>query len=906
MTLMTTAQWAARARERLAPLLGGPPDPEFVDEVAAHLAQAYEEARRDGRSEAESRQAALRLLEESSPWIEAARERARRPLARRVQEWTRQESPPPGDRGGFVQRLGLARDIRHALRMLLRAPAFSLIAIMTFAVGIGANAAVFSVVDGVLLRPLPYPDADRITMVWLDNRREQIKEDITSYPNYRDWRDQNTSYQHLAGYSESAFALTGAGEPERLFGAQVTANFFDVMGLTPMIGRLFTTANETEGQDAVVVISHGLWQRRFGGAADVVGKTITLSTRAHEIIGVMPPELKWPERAELWKPLAPSQQVREARGSFWLPVVGRLKPGIGVASAQTEMAGISTRLEQAYPGNRGYGANVVALRDQMVGGVERALKVLMGAVAFVLLIACANLANLMLGRTSARRRELAIRTALGAGRARLIRQIVTEALVLAVFGGTAGVLLAIWATKSFVALAGNTLPAGATIGLDARVVLFAIAVATLAALLSGLLPALHASRAAVSDSLREGGRQGGPAGSRRTRNVLVAAEVALALVLLTGAGLLMRTFWGMQHVDRGFAVDRVAMATVSLPGPSYRTPDLIRAFYNRFLERVRAVPGVESASLTTGVLLPLLANSGTFAFEGKPLPPPDQRLEYPIEFVSPGFFETIGARMVAGRSFTEQDNERGTPAAIVNETLARSIWPGEDPIGKRLKPGDGTDNRPWVTVVGVVRDLRRADVKRPIRGEIYACTLQTTPRTQTLLLRAAGDPAAVMSSVRRELQAIDPQLPLFRVTTLGAQVSDTLNQPRFQATLLGGFAAIALLLATIGIYGVTSHAVGQRTQEVGIRMAMGARRSDVRWLILRQHVTPAVVGIAIGIAGAFVLNRFLGSLLYGVGAVDPLTYALVTVGVVGVAVAACWIPASRAMRVDPLVALRPE
>jgi predicted permease len=388
--------------------------------------------------------------------------------------------------------------------------------------------------------------------------------------------------------------------------------------------------------------------------------------------------------------------------------------------------------------------------------------------------------------------------------------------------------------------------------------------------------------------------------------VLVAAEVALALVLLTGAGLLMRTFWGMQHVDRGFAVDRVAMATVSLPGPSYRTPDAVRAFYNRFLERVRAAPGVESAALTTGVLLPLLANSGTFSFEGKPLPPPDQRLEYPIEFVSPGFFETIGARMAAGRSFTDQDNERGTPAAIVNETLARSIWPGEDPVGKRLRPGDGTDNRPWVTVVGVVKDLRRADVTRPIRGEVYACTLQTTPRTQTLLLRTAGDPSAVMSSVRRELQAIDPQLPLFRVTTLGAQVADTLSQPRFQATLLGGFAAIALLLATIGIYGVTSHAVSQRTQEVGIRMAMGAQRSDVRWLILRQHVTPAVVGIAVGIGGAFVLSRFLGSLLYGVGAVDPMTYALVTVAVVGVAVAACWLPASRAMRVDPLVALRPE
>ena len=903
---MTTRQWAALASARLTPLLGAPPDPEFLDELAAHLAQAYEDARRDGQSDDESRRAALALLDASSPWVEAARERARRPVAKRVQDWTRHETPDPGVRGGFVQRLGFGRDIRHALRMLVRTPAFSIIAILTFAVGIGANAAVFSVVDGVLLRSLPYPDADRITMVWLDNRRENIKEDITSYPNYRDWRDQNSSYQHLAAYSETAFALTGAGEPERLIGAQVTANFFDVIGLTPQAGRLFTVANETEGQDAVVLISHGLWQRRFGGAADVIGKTMTLSTRPHEIIGVMPPEMRWPERAELWKPLAPPQQRREARGSFWLPVIGRLKPGVSVASAQTEMAGISTRLEQAYPGNRGYGANVVLLRDQLVGGVDRLLKVLMGAVGFVLLIACVNLANLMLGRTAARRRELAIRTALGAGRGRLIRQIVTEAMVLAMLGGAAGVVFAVWATKSFVTLAGSTLPASARIGLDLRVVLFTLVVATLAALLSGLLPAVQASRAAVGDSLREGGRQGGPTGSRRTRNVLVGAEVALALVLLTGAGLLLRTLWGMQSVERGFNADRVGLATVSLPAGTYRTPDAVAAFYARFIERVRAVPGVESAALTSGILLPLLANSTTYAFEGKPLPPPEQRLEYPTEFASPGFFETIGVRLAAGRTFQEQDGTGAPPVAVVNETLARSIWPGEDPIGKRLKPGDGTDTQPWITVIGVVKDLRRGDVKRPIRGEVYFSTLQNPLRTQVLVFRTGADPGTVMSTVRRELQALDPQLPLFRVTTLSAQLSDTLNQPRFQATLLGGFAVVALLLAAIGIYGVTSHAVSQRTQEVGIRMAMGARHADVRSLILRQHVSPAIVGITIGIAGAVMLSRFLSSLLYGVRAVDPLTYVLVTVTLLAVAIAACWVPASRAMRVDPLVALRPE
>ena len=479
--MMTTTQWAAIARERLTPLLGTTPDPEFVDELAAHLAQAYEEARRDGGSERESRDAALRLIEQSSPWIDAARERARRPVARRVKDWTRQEAPLPGARGGFVQRLGITRDLRHAFRMLLRTPAFSLVAIMTFAVGIGANAAVFSVVDAVLLRGLPYPDADRITMVWVDNRREHIKEDITSYPNYRDWRDQNSAYQHLAGYSRAAFSLTGVGEPERLIGATATANFFDVMGLQPIAGRVFTSASEVEGQDAVVVISYGLWQRRFGGASDVVGRTISLNTRPHEIIGIMPRVVALAGGAELWKPLAPAQQLRESRGSFWLPVIGRLKAGISVEQAQTEMAGISARMEQAFPANRGYGANVVGLRNQLVGGIERPLAILMGAVAFVLLIACANLANLMLGRTAARRRELAIRTALGAGRATLVRQIVTEALVLAMLGGAAGVALAFWATRFFVALAGDTLPAAAQFGLDARVLMFAFAIATVAA-----------------------------------------------------------------------------------------------------------------------------------------------------------------------------------------------------------------------------------------------------------------------------------------------------------------------------------------------------------------------------------------------------------------------------------------
>jgi putative ABC transport system permease protein len=740
-------------------------------------------------------------------------------------------------------------------------------------------------------------------MVWVDNRRAKIPEDINSYPNYRDWRDQNTSYQQLAAYWEMPLSLTGAGEPERLWGAAVTANFFDVMGLRPIAGRLFTAENEIQGKDGVVVISYGLWQRRFGGARDVVGRTITLSARPYEIVGVMPPEMRWPQDAEFWTPLAPEPQLRDARSSFWLPVIGRLKPAVTVATAHREMAEIAGRLEQAYPANRGYGANVVPLRDDLVGGIDRALRVLMGAVAFVLLIACANLANLMLGRAATRRREIAIRTALGAGRARLVRQILTEAMVLAVIGGTVGVVLAVWATRSLVALAGSTLPPSANIGLDLRVVLFALAASTLAAVLSALLPAIHVSRAAIGDTLREGGRQGGPTGSRRTRDMLVTAEVALALVLLTGAGLLLRTLWGMQRVPHGFVATRVGMATVSLPAATYRNAAEVRTLYRRLLDKVRALPGVESAATTTGVLMPLVTRSSTFTFENVPPAPPEQQIEYPYENVSPGFFETIGARIVEGRAFIDRDTDGAPMVVVVNETLARTVWPGHEPLGRRLRFGDG---EPWITVVGVVGDLRRGDVKRPIRPEMYFCSLQVPTRTETLVVRTAGEPEWTMPSIRRELQAIDPQLPLFHVTTLQAELAGSLDQPRFQATLLAAFAAIALLLATIGIYGVTAHAVSQRTQEVSIRMAMGAERRDVRLLILRQHVMPALGGVILGLAGALVLSRLLTSLLYGVRAIDPATYAVVALSLMAVAVAACWVPASRATRVDPLFALRTE
>jgi putative ABC transport system permease protein len=798
----------------------------------------------------------------------------------------------------------LGRDVRHACRLLTRHPGFTLVAVLTFAVGIGVNTAVFSVFSGVLLRPLPYPDADRITLLWLDNRREGIREDIGSYPNFRDWREQSASYQHMAGFTPAAFTLSGAGEPERLEGAVVSAAFFDVMGIHPSLGRTFTEANEAPGQNRVVVLSHGLWQRRFGGAQDALGQTLTLSGEPYEIVGVMPPALQFPADAELWAPLSPDEDLREARTSFWLPVIGRLKPGVAPAQAQIEMSGIAARIEQEYEQMRGYGAYVVPLHRQLVGDIEWSLVVLLGAVGFVLLIACANLGNLLLGRTAARRRELAIRSALGAQRWRIVRQIVTETLVLAIAGGAFGLLLAFWVTEFFVAVGGDSIPRPEAIRIDGGVLVFTLALTCVSAVLAGLVPALHASRGATADQLKEGGRDMAGGSSRRTRDLLVVAEVALAFVLLAGAALLVQTLWRLQGFDRGYRSEGVVSMTLSVPQSVAPTGADLRTFHGRLLERVRALPGVEQAALASGVLQPLVARSGTFSIEGRPLPPPEERVEYPFEYVTPGFFEVIAVQPVAGRTFTDQDHADAPRAVVINETLARAAWPGQDALGRRLRQGGENSQAPWMTVVGVIPDIRRADVTRPVRPELYIAATQVTPRTLRLLVRTAGEPTAIVPSVRAAVRELSPQVPLFQVETLDGALARAVTPQRFRATLLAGFAAIALLLAAIGIYGVTSHAVGQRTQEIGVRMALGAGGRDVIGLLLGQHLRPALLGVVLGVAGAFALSRYLQSLVFGVAVTDPLTFALMGLALLAVAVAASAIPALRAARVDPLLALR--
>jgi putative ABC transport system permease protein len=519
----------------------------------------------------------------------------------------------------------------------------------------------------------------------------------------------------------------------------------------------------------------------------------------------------------------------------------------------------------------------------------------------VLLIACANLGNLLLGRTAARRRELAIRSALGAQRWRIVRQIVTETLVLAVAGGALGLLLAFWVTEFFIALGGDTIPRPDAIRIDGRVLAFTLALTFVSAVLAGLVPALHASRGATADQLKEGGRDMAGGSSRRTRDLLVVAEVALAFVLLAGAALLVQTLWSLQGFDRGYRSDGVVSMTLSVPQSVAPTGADLRTFNGRLLERVRALPGVEGAALASGVLQPLVTRSSSFTIDGQPPPPPEQQPEYPFEYVTPGFFELLEVTPVAGRTFTEQDHADAPRAIVINESLARLGWPGRDPIGGRMRGGA---DAPWMHVVGVIPDVRRADVTRPVRPELYMAATQVTPRTLRLLVRTAGDPLAIVPSVRGAVRELDPQVPLFQVETLSSALGRTMAPERFRAVLLAGFAAIALLLAAIGIYGVTAHAVGQRTQEIGVRMALGAGGRDVIGLVLGQHLRPALAGIVLGVAGALALSRYLQSLVFGVAVSDPLTFTLMALALFAVAVAASAIPAMRATRVDPLLALR--
>jgi len=793
--------------------------------------------------------------------------------------------------------------------MLVKKPTFAVVVVAALAIGIGANTAIFSVVNSILLRPLPYREPDRLVMVWMDNKRLNVDQDIHSYANYADYRDQNQSFEQLAALQGISVNLTGIGEPERVIGAMASHAFFEVAGVDPVIGRTFAIEEEVPGQDRVVVLGYGLWQRRFGGDASILGQEILVSDVKRTVIGVMPAGFKFPQRDadELWVPLPVDANRKNSRYGFGYYVVGRLKPGVTIEQARADMNAIAGRLVDQFPDLAGYGVNLVPLHQQIVGKVRPALLVLLGTVAFVLLIACANVANLLLARAASREREIAIRTALGAGRLRLVRQMLTESILIAVLGGAAGLLIANWGLKALVALSPEDIPRRDQIGIDLPVLGFTLLISLVTGLMFGLAPAFQASKLDLNESLKEGGRgASGSVQSRRVRNALVVFEVAVSLVLLIGAGLMIRSFIRLQRVDLGFNPDRLLTMNIQLSRTRYQGAQSA-AFFRELIERVQALPGVEAAGAITAVFIEGLPNSSYFTIEGRPPVPAPQQTEAPIDFVTPTYFRTMGISLLKGRELTEQDGPNSPPVVVINDTFARRYWPGEDPLGRRLKFGDASSNAPWLTIVGVVADMRRTGFDFEPRCETFL------PYTQrqfigflSLVVRTAADPRAMATNVRDTVWAMDRNQPVSHIRTMDQQLGGMIAQRRLNTVLFGLFAGVALLLAAVGIYGVISYSVTQRTHELGIRMALGAGRAEVLKLIVGNAMTLVGAGIGIGLIAATALTRLMATLLYGVSATDPVTFAVISVILAGVALGACFVPARRAMKVDPMIALRYE
>ena len=817
----------------------------------------------------------------------------------------------------------LMEDLRYALRGLRRSPGFTTVAVIALALGIGANTAIFSVVNAVLLRPLPYRDSGRLVVV--DERHLTGPEVGNVSPaNFLDWREQNRVFDPISAAFLWGGTLTGRGEVEQIGGLQVSSNLFTLLGAQAELGRTFLPEEGQPGAKRVLVLSHALWQRRFGSDPNIIGQAVTLSGESYTVAGVMPAGFRfppyWATRAELWTPMQFDARFASMRGGRMLRVFGRLKPGVSLKQAQAEMDLIGERLRRAYPGdNAEMGVLVQPLHEKVVGSIRPALLVLLGAVGCVLLIACANVANLLLARATGRQKEMAIRTAIGAGSARLVRQLLTESLLLSAVGGAVGLLLAAWGVQALIAALGRTIMQGAgiiprfqEIGIDLPVLGFTVALTLVTGIVFGLAPALQSTNLDLNGLLKD---SAGPArgefkfGGRSSRATLVVAEVALAEVLLIGAGLLLHSFWQLQQVDPGFRAKHVLAAEVSVAGSSYLDRQL--PFYGQLLQKLESLPGVVSAGAINH--LPLAGDIWTFdlSVEGQPIPPPGQEPSAAYRIVSPRYFETMGTPLLRGRAFDGHDVEGAPMVAIVSEAMARRNWPNQDPIGKRFKMGHSDSAKPWLTVAGVARNVTQREWAEASQPELYLPYLQhpeyfsgQASSYMTFVVRTTGDPAALASALRHEVAGFDRNLPVSNVATLEAVVSDAQWRPRFNMLLLTIFAATALALAVVGIFGVISYAVAQRTREIGIRMALGAKPGDVLALVVKQGLGLALAGVAIGLGVAAIVTRAMSSLLYGISATDPLAFAGVSVVLIAAALAATYLPARRAAKVDPMVSLR--
>jgi putative ABC transport system permease protein len=798
----------------------------------------------------------------------------------------------------------LTQDCKYGLRTMRRAPGFTAVVILTLALGIGANTAIFSIVNAVLLRPLSYRDPARLVTVLHDGWKP------VAPANFLDWREQSRSFESVAAAQVWNLTMTGQDRPEQLNVLQTSAEIFHVLGVDAALGRTYSAGEDRPGREHVVVLSHRLWQRRFGGDRRVVGREVTLDGEPYTVIGVMPPDFQfapfWATHAEAWLPLNLGRRVSDRRGQS-LRVFARLKDGVTREQAQAEMEAINRRLEEQYPRtNEGLTVAVDPLHEKVVGKSRPALLVILGAVGFVLLIACANVANLMLAKAAARQREIAVRLALGAGRWRVVRQLLTESLLLSLAGGGAGLLLAFWCNTALASYGPDTLPRIQTVGLDARVLVFTLGLSVLVGLLFGLAPALRATKTELTESLKDRARGSTP-GRRheRVRQLLVVGEIALSLVLLVGGGLMMRSFLRLTSVDPGFDPRGVLTVTVPLAGPRYSTDEQRASFFQQLTTRVSSLQGVKSASAINH--LPLGGDVWSFSFtpEGRPAPPSSEQPSAVYRVARPDYFRTMGAALLKGRDFTERDVATSPGVVIVNEALARQQWPGEEPLGKRITVGGGGINPR--EVVGVVKDVKQGEWSAEPKPEVYLPHSQAAaPRSMALVLRASSDPSMIEPEVRREVWAIDRDLPVSQVTGMEEVVADSVGQQRFNTLLIGAFAAAALILAAAGVYGVMSYAVAERTHEIGVRMALGARGRDVLGMVIGQGLVLTLCGLALGLAGALALARVMTSVLYEVSPTDPLVFG----GVVGAltlsALAACYVPARRATKVDPMLALRHE
>jgi putative ABC transport system permease protein len=802
------------------------------------------------------------------------------------------------------------RDLRYGARVLLKSPGFTLVAVLALALGIGANSAIFSVVNAVLLRPLPYSEPDRLVRVGGTSKTELIG--TFSPPDFFDWRARNTVFEGMAAYDASSPSLTGGGEPERLNAARVSPGFFSLLRTPPALGREFLPQEEQRGQHRVAVLSHALWQRRFGGDPLVVGRKIELSGEGFEVVGVMPADFEPPQFAGLdaeppsiWVPFAPdlSQWGRDGRSVD--ACIARLKPTATVEQARSEMEAIALGLQEQYPKtNSRAGVRLDSLREQLVGGARRALLVFIAAVGFVLLIACANVANMLLARAATRRKEIAIRTALGASRARVARQLLTESVLLAMAGGGLGLLLALWANEFLLALSAGALPRVEHVALDWRVVFFTLLVSVATGLVFGLAPALSASKTDLTESLKEGGRAGAAGLRSRARSALVVSEVALSLVLLVAAGLLVKSFWRLQQVSPGFDPDGVLTMNVFLPGLRYPEEAQHAVFFERVLERVKALPGVRHAGATSN--LPVSGNYDRLPIyvEGQPPPAGGEAAEAERYMVSDDYFRALGVPVLAGRGFGADDSPGKQPVVVVGEAVARASWPAGDAVGRRIKLGD-TEN-PWLTVVGVAGDVRHYGPDTPANFQVYLPHRQSPSQAMTLVVRSAGDPEALAAAVRGAVWSVDKDQPVYDVKTMRQLLSASTAARRFNMLLIGVFASVALALAVVGIYGVMSYTVEQRTREIGVRVALGAGARDIYRLIVGRGMATAGLGVGVGLAASFAATRAMKSLLFGVEASDPVIFASVALLLSAVALLACYLPARRAARVDPAVALRYE